>query len=307
VLGLHGVTDLLTAPGPDGRAWTVPAYSTPEGAVAALGAVVRYAAWRGADRGRPVAPAGVDRNRARRLVREHLAAASGGGPLRLARPDAAELLACYGIDLWPARSVSSPDEAVAAAEELGWPVAVKSTASRLRHRADLGGVRLDIEGPEELRGDVVQLQERAATLGAHYAPLEVQPMAPAGVACVVRSTEDPLFGPVVSFGLAGDATELLGDIAHAIPPLTDVDVAELVRSVRAAPRLFGYRGLPPADVAALEDVIARVSVLAADHPEVRTLELHPVVVSERGAAVLSARLELAAASRTDTSRRSLPA
>jgi acyl-CoA synthetase (NDP forming) len=202
--------------------------------------------------------------------------------------------------------VTGPDEAVAAAEELGWPVAVKSTASRLRHRADLGGVRLDIDDPEELRGDVVQLQERAAHLGAHYAPLEVQRMAPSGVACVVRSTEDPLFGPVVAFGLAGDATELLGDIGYGIPPLTDVDIAEMVRSVRAAPRLFGYRGLPPADVRALEDVIARVSVMASDHPELRTLELHPVVVAEQGAAVLSARIDLASARRTDTSRRSLP-
>ncbi len=167
-------------------------------------------------------------------------------------------------------------------------------------------MRLDIEGADELRGDVLQLQERAAQVGAHYAPLEVQRMAPSGVACVVRSTEDPLFGPVVSFGLAGDASELLGDVGYAIPPLTDVDVAELVRSVRAAPRLFGYRGLPPADVEALEDVIARVSVLARDHPELRTLELHPVVVSEDGAAVLSGRVELAPGRRTDASRRSLP-
>lgn len=269
--------------------------------------MVGYAAWRGRDHGHPVVPVGIDRNRARRVIRAHLDRAGGDGPVRLSRTDAAELLDLYGIELWPARSVTGPDEAVAAAEELGWPVALKSTASRLRHRADLGGVRLDIDHPDDLRVGVQGLQERAAHLGAHYAPLEVQRMAPAGVACVVRTTEDPLFGPVVSFGLAGDATELLGDIAQAIPPLTDVDVAELVRSVRAAPRLFGYRGLPPADVDALEDVIARVSVLAADHPEVRTLELHPVVVAEHGAAVLSARVELATASRTDTSRRSLPA
>ncbi|WP_298456994.1 GNAT family N-acetyltransferase [uncultured Cellulomonas sp.] len=307
VLGLHGLTDTLTATDGDGRAWTVPAYSTPEGAVAALGAVVGYAAWQQKDHGQPVVPSGIDRNRARRVIRAHLDAAGGDGPVRLSRAEAAQLLGLYGIELWPARTVTGPDEAVAAAQELGWPVALKSTASRLRHRADLGGVRLDIDTPEGLRGDVQQLQERAAHLGAHYAPLEVQRMAPAGVACVVRSTEDPLFGPVVSFGLAGDASELLGDISQAIPPLTDVDVAELVRSVRAAPRLFGYRGLPPADVTALEDVIARVSVLAADHPEVRTLELHPVVVAESGAAVLSARVELAVASRTDTSRRSLPA
>ncbi|GAA2722835.1 bifunctional acetate--CoA ligase family protein/GNAT family N-acetyltransferase [Cellulomonas aerilata] len=307
VLGLHGITDALTATDDEGRRWTVPAYSTPEGAVTALGAVVRYATWRSTDRGRPVTPAGIDRNRARRLIQGHLAAAvSGNGPVRLLPADAAELLGCYGVRLWPSRTVAGPDEAVAAAQELGWPVAVKSTASRLRHRADLGGVRLDIDGPDELRSDIAQLQERAAHLGAPYAPLEVQRMAPSGVACVVRTTEDPLFGPVVSFGLAGDATELLGDIGYGIPPLTDVDIAEMVRSVRAAPRLFGYRGLPPADIDALEDVIARLSVMASDHAELRVLELHPVVVAEHGAAVLSARIDLASARRTDTSRRSLP-
>ena len=80
----------------------------------------------------------------------------------------------------------------------------------------------------------------------------------------MRTVEDPLFGPVVSFGLGGDASDLLGDVAHRIPPLTDVDVADLVRSVRAAPKLFGHRGARPVDVAALEDVIARVSCLADD-------------------------------------------
>ena len=132
-------------------------------------------------------------------------------------------------------------------------------------------------------------------------------MAPAGVACVVRSVEDPLFGPVVSFGLAGDAVDLLDDVAYGIPPLTEVDLADLVRSIRAAPRLFGYRGLPPADVAALEDVIARASVMALDLPELRSLELHPVVVAERGVAVLSVRVQLEDASRPDDARRSLPA
>jgi acyl-CoA synthetase (NDP forming) len=132
-------------------------------------------------------------------------------------------------------------------------------------------------------------------------------MAPGGVACVLRTMEDALFGPVVSFGLAGDAWELLGDVAHRIPPLTDVDVADLVRSVRAAPRLTGYRGAPPTDVAALEDVIARVAQLADDLPEVAELEVNPVLVGERGAHVVGATVRLARPSgRTDSGRRTLP-
>jgi acyl-CoA synthetase (NDP forming) len=171
---------------------------------------------------------------------------------------------------------------------------------------DLGGVRLDIGDETELRADVAEMRERLTPLGG--GELAVQRMAPLGVATVVRSVEDPLFGPVVSFGLGGDASELLGDVAHRIPPLTDVDVSDLVRSVRAAPRLFGHRGAAPVDVAALEDVIARVSSLADVLPEVAELELNPVVVSAAGAHVLGATIRLAPPpGRSDTGRRELPA
>ena len=107
------------------------------------------------------------------------------------------------------------------------------------------------------------------------------------------ATEDPLFGPVISFGVGGVATELLGDTAFRIPPLTDLDVAELIRSVRAAPLLFGHRGAEPVDAAALEDLIARVSRLADDLPEVAALELNPVVVGADCASVLHAAVRLA--------------
>ncbi|WP_426311655.1 GNAT family N-acetyltransferase [Cellulosimicrobium sp. E-16] len=312
MLGLHGLTDELAAPAPDvpdGGApdalLRVPAYSTPEDAVAALGAVVRYARWREADHGAPVRPAGVDAGRARALVEGALA---GRDAVDLDPATTADLLACYGVRLWPARWVRTADEAVEAAREVGWPVALKSTAAGLRHRADLGGVRLDIADETELRSDVAQMREALAAVlpGAADQPLEVQAMADAGVACVVRSTEDQLFGPVVSFGLAGDAVDLLGDVAYGVPPLTDVDVAAMVRSVRAAPRLFGYMGTHVVATAALEDVLARVSVLADDLPEVRSLELYPVVVSEHEAAVLSARVTLADAQRADALRRALP-
>ena len=301
VLGLHGITGPLTDSG-----WTVPAYSTPEAAVAALGAVVRYSAWRSTDRGQLVRPEGTDRPRARGLIAAHLRDRHGAGPVALDPAAAADLLGCYGIEVWTSRTVTTIEEATAAATELGWPVALKSTSPRLRHRADIGGVRLDVTDPADLEIAVTHLHERARQVGDAGVPLEVQRMAPAGVACVVRSVEDPLFGPVVSFGLAGDAVDLLDDVADGIPPLTDVDLADLVRSIRAAPRLFGYRGLPSADVVALEDVIARVSVMAVDLPELRSLELHPIVVAERGAAVLSARIQLEEATRADDARRSLP-
>jgi acyl-CoA synthetase (NDP forming) len=282
----------------------VPVYGTPEEAVGALAAVTRYAGWRDREAGPRVDPPGRDPAGARRLVDEALAAAPDGA--ELSAEQSAELLACYGIHVWPAVPVRGPDDAVAAATRLGFPVAVKTIAPHLRHRVDLGGVRLDIAGPEELADDVLEMTQRLTPLGG--GDLVVQAMAPAGVACVVRSAEDPLYGPVVSFGLGGDATDLLGDYAHRIPPLTTGDVQELVRSVRAAPKLFGHRGACPVDVDALEDVIARVSCLADDLPEVAELELNPVVVAERGAAVLGAVMRVAPdPGRADGARRELNA
>jgi len=233
-----------------------------------------------------------------------------------------ELLRCVGIGVVESVVVHDADEAIAAARRVGWPVALKTTVPALRHRADLGGVRLDIVDEQVLRDDVEQMLELSwarqpdtdAATGpvdvdpaSGRAPLEVQHMVPGGVACVLRTSEDPLFGPVVSFGLAGDASDLLGDVCYGIPPLTDVDVATLIRMPRAAPRLFGYRGLAPMDHAALEDLVARVAALAEDIPEIRSLELHPVVVGLHSLHVLAARVQLAAASRADGMRRVLPA
>jgi acyl-CoA synthetase (NDP forming)/RimJ/RimL family protein N-acetyltransferase len=307
LLGMRGLADVLVgvgdSAGGSSAARAVPAYPTPEDAVRALAAVVRYAGWRRRDPGRRIDPPGTDPAAARALVDRLLAGVDHPSGVRLGHDDVTALLACYGVRLWPAERVTGADEAVAAAERLGWPVAVKTTAERLRHRQDLGGVRLDVSSPEELRTHVREISRRAGG----EAGFVVQPMAPGGVACVLRTMEDAQFGPVVSFGLAGDAWELLGDVAHRIPPLTDVDVADLVRSVRAAPRLTGYRGAPPTDVAALEDVIARVAQLADDLPEVAELEVNPVLVGERGAHVVGATVRLARPSgRTDSGRRTLP-
>ncbi|TWH26545.1 acyl-CoA synthetase (NDP forming) [Isoptericola variabilis J7] len=306
MLGLHGMPDELAATAPDGRLVRIPAFSTPEDAVTALGKVVEHARWRTEDHGSHVRPEGVDARRARRLVESWLG--DEDTTRALDQDQAAALLACYGLDLWRSRQVRTPDEAVAAADELGWPVALKSASSALRHRTDLGGVRLDIADAAELRDDVARMRGVASSVLGETDPVfEVQRMAPVGVACVVRSAEDLLFGPLVSFGLAGDATELLDDVAYGVPPLTDVDVAGMVRTIRAAPRLFGYGGTPPVDVDALEDLLARVSVMADDLPELASLELYPVVVAESGVSVLHASARLRpAARRQDALRRALP-
>lgn len=311
--GRSGVLPELTATDPEGRARTVPAYAAPEDAAAALGAAVRYAAWRARDHGQRVRPAGVDTRAARRFVEQRLAehevsGAADDAVLVLDDEGTRTLLGFAGVSVWPAAWVGDVEAAAEAAARLGYPVAVTSAAPALRHRTDLGGVRLDVDDEDELRRTTAQVLDLTAQLGVDpgIQPVRIQPMAPRGTSVVIRTAEDPSYGPVLSFGLSGDAADLLGDLAYAIPPLTDVDVRELVRAPRASVRLFGHRGTPIADVAALEDLVARLSVLADDLPELHQLELVPVVVAEHGARVLGAQAALARADRADTARRLLP-
>ncbi|GAA4863515.1 bifunctional acetate--CoA ligase family protein/GNAT family N-acetyltransferase [Saccharopolyspora rosea] len=286
-LAAEGVPDELAVRGPDGAAGkgSVPSYPSPERAVLALARATRYAKWRTAPQGHFVRPDGIDEDRARTAVERWLA----HGVRRLDDDQAVALLGCYGIELIDFRKVDSMQAAVAAGEELGFPVVLKSVSDQFRHRSDLVGVRLDLGGPAAVRDAYAAIQH-VSGLDEVY----VQRMAPRGTSCVIELMEDPSFGTLVSFGLSGVASELLGDKAYRALPLSDVDVAELVRAPRAAPLLAGYRGDEPADFAALEDLVLRVATLAEDLPEVRELSLQPVLASPDGVVVAGARLGISA-------------
>jgi len=281
-----------------------PLHTTPALAMRAAAGAIAHVRRPLADDAEPAERADVDREGARARVRALLEACDDPARgLELDTAQARALLAAYGLDLLDSRVVEDEEQALAAASELGYPVALKSTDPLLAHRADLGGVRLDIP-------DAVQLRHAHATmrrqLGFSSAPLLVQPMAPTGVAVVVRSQEDPSLGPVVSFSLAGDAADLLGDVAYDIPPFTEAGAARLVARPATAVKLDGNRGLPAVDRAALAETVIRVGLMAEDLPELETLELYPVVVSVHGAALVGARIHLATApNRTDGARRAL--
>jgi acyl-CoA synthetase (NDP forming) len=301
-LGMRGVVERLTGTTQDGRAEVVPAYSMPEDAVRALAAATRYAEWRARDRGVPVRPVGIDREAAEQLVDRVLEESPEGRPLT--HQEVTALLGAYGIEVWgsvPARTV---DEAVAAAASIGYPVVVKSVAPLVRHSPGLSGIRVDLRSEAQLREAFEGLDERLAPMSANT--FVVQRMATPGVSCVVRSDEDPLFGPVVSFSIAGPPTELLGDIGHRNPPLTDVDVTDLISSVKASPMRHGHRGADPVHRAALADLIARISVLADNLPEVAGLVLNPVNAQPGGVDVLGAEVTLSPTPRRkDPGRRTL--
>lgn len=285
----------------------IPGYPAAERAVKALAEAVRYGQWRrgNAEVGHVPEYEDIDEPGAAAQLAGLLADVDGGAVLTLAEWDARELLARYGIHVLPALPAPSPDAAVRAAGILGYPVALKTTAPHLRHRADLGGVRLDLRNEAELRRSYEDL---TGLLGK---PSELQPvvqtMVPRGVDTVVRSVIDAAAGAVLSFGLAGVASELLGDIAHRLVPATDRDAAGLIRSIRTAPLLFGWRGSDPVDTPALEELLLRLSRLVDDHPEVIGVSLEPVVVATEGLSVLSATVRLAhPPARGDLGPRTLP-
>ncbi|MFE1895000.1 GNAT family N-acetyltransferase [Streptomyces yangpuensis] len=285
----------------------IPSYPAAERAVKAVAEAVRYGQWRRAlaDAGQVPEYEDIDEAGAATQLTGLLADVDGGAVLTLNDWDARELLARYGIRVLPTLPAPSPDAAVRAAGILGYPVALKTTALHLRHRADLGGVRLDITSEAELRRSYEELTD---ALGK---PAELQPviqaMVPRGVDTVVRSVIDPAAGAVLSFGLAGVASELLGDTAHRLVPATDRDAAALIRSIRAAPLLFGWRGSDPVDTPALEEVLLRLSRLVDDHPEVIGVSLEPVVVAVEGTSVLSATVRVAhPPARGDLGPRTLP-
>ncbi len=282
----------------------IPCFASPGAALAALGAVIGYTRWRARDHGSFEDPPGVDSDAATGQLRGILGKVTGVGLRKLDPAETTTLLAHYGITLIPSVAFDTAEEAVGAAGELGWPVALKTMDEHLRHRLDLGGVRLNIDDAASLRRNIEQMDKLLAPFGSFG--MEVQAMAPAGQACTIRAIEDPLLGPVLSFGMVGDAVNLLGDWGHSIPPLTTGDVVELVRSPRAARKLFGYAGLPPADVPALEQLIARVALMKDRHPEIALLELNPVLVATRGLSTLSSEIHIGnPRQRTDSARRAM--
>ncbi|MEU5688513.1 acyl-CoA synthetase [Streptomyces venezuelae] len=292
---------------PPSDQYRIPAYPAAERAVRALSEAVKYAQWRreAAEPGRVHEYDDIDENGAAGRIEELLAADGDPRGLTLAPADAHELLARYGIPVRQALAAPDPDAAAEAARTLGYPVALKTTAPHLRHRADLGGVRLDLADEEQLRRAYQELTD-AFGKPAELRPV-VQGMVPRGVDTVVRAVIDPAAGAVLSFGLAGAASELLGDTAHRLVPVTDREAGSLVRSIRTAPLLFGWRGSAPVDTPALEELLQRVSRLVDDHPEVVGVSLEPVVVAQRGLSVLDASVRLAPPpARDDLGPRTLP-
>jgi acyl-CoA synthetase (NDP forming)/GNAT superfamily N-acetyltransferase len=286
----------------------VPTFAMVEEAVRALTLVSRYATWRREPAGTLPILSDVDKSDVDKSDVDNFDVDNSDVDIEAARAvvdghgDARALLATYGIEVLDTRTARSDKAALQAARALGYPVVVKTADVALRHRLDLGAVRLDLADARAVRA---AYEEIAARFGP---AVSVQPMAPPGVACVVEVVDDPAFGPVVGFGLGGLASELLGDRAFRAAPLTDVDAAALVRAPRAAALLAGYGGAPAVDVDALTGLLLRVGALVDEHPEIKHLSLNPVLAHADGLTVLHAEVAYGSAvPRPDTGPRQLAA
>jgi len=272
----------------------IPSFSFPEAAARALGRVVRYARWRRRPLGRLVEPEGLARDTARERVDGLLGDISADGRW-LTADEATTILDAYGVPLARARVVGSPEEAADLQRELDRPVAVKLATAI--HKAEVGGVILDLANPEAAADAVTELRERLRQQGLeeHGDRFLVQEMIDADIEMVVGVTHDPSFGPIVVTGAGGTLVELLRDVNVRITPLTDVDAEDMLDGLRMSPLLRGYRGSPPADVSALKDLLHRISAMVEDLPEVVELDLNPVFVHPDGEGVVAAdvRMKLA--------------
>ena len=250
----------------------------PESAARALGLAAERAEWLRRPAGTVPALADIDAARARTIVE---AALAGSSDRWLDPARTRDLLDAYGVPLVPQRLAAGPDEAVAAARELGYPVVVK-TAAAGEHKTERGGVALGLRDETEVR-------EAATRIGP---PLLVQPHVQGSAELLAGVVQDPVFGPLVAFGPGGVLAELIGDACFRIAPLTDVDADELVHTGKAGRLVSGFRGAPPADAGALAELVQRLSALAEDLPEVAELDLNPVVARAHGCVAVDARIRL---------------
>ncbi len=296
-LGREGVPQQLRVcdvEGAPGRG-SVPSYPAPEAAAHALARVVTYAQWLARPAGDVRAFPEVRPADARRVVEGALLQTPGG--VDLDQEQVRQVLAAYGIELWGQIGVDSVEDAVEAGARIGREVVLKAHAEHLRIRPDMAYVWRNIGAEAQMRHAWESLT--AGLDDPRAGRFVVQEQAPGGVPITIEGLEDPLFGPLVSFGLAGVPSQLLDDRSWRIPPMTDADAASMVREIASAPLLTGYRGGARADLGLVEDLVQRVARLKHDLPQLAWVDLGLVLVGVDGAAVLDCEARVAP---TDTTR-----
>ena len=273
----------------------IPTYAFPENAARALAKVASYADWRRQAPGLLWTFEDIKADAARAVCQESVAKHGDGW---LTGDDTRAVLGAFGLPLAAGTIAHTADEAAALAQVIGFPVAAKLAARRLPHKSDLGVVRLNLTSDAAVRRAFSDVMTRGRAFAApnEIEGVLIQAMISGGVETMIGVSDDPLFGPLVAFGLGGIHVEVLGDVQFRVAPLTDRDVDELLHGIRGLPLLRGYRGHPPADLDALRDVLLRVSRLAVEVPELSELDLNPVIALPpgHGCRIVDARVHVRA-------------
>ena len=212
----------------------------------------------------------------------------------LTEVESKQLLEEAGVPTARARLATSRDAAVQAARDIGFPVVLKVVSPQITHKTDVGGVKLDLRSPEEVAAafDEIMAAARRAAPDATIDGVSVQQMARPGIEVIVGVSTDPQFGPVIMFGLGGILVEVLKDVSFRIIPIAPRDARQMIHEIKGFPLLEGYRGQDPADLAALESLLLRVSGFVEQQPEVSELDLNPVFAYKDGALAVDARIVL---------------
>ena len=282
-LGTHGIPASLRTL-KEGR---IPSYAFPETAATSLARAARYGQWLARPKGEPT-DIPRDQNRGLAVV---AAALERQEDVWLRPTETLSLLEAYGVREPALRVVASPEEAAAAAVEIGFPVALKLASDTITHKSDVHGVRLGLVSKEDVFDAYAGMARRVAATGQSMEAAVVQCMASGlgdePIELIVGVAQDPAFGPLLMVGLGGVAVEVLGDVAVRVCPLRDIDAREMLEDLKSAPLLHGYRGRPKADTDAVIDVMLKISQLVSDLEEVVEIEINPLMVGTPGRGVLA--------------------
>ena len=271
----------------------IPTYAFPESAARVLSKIAGYSEWRKQPLG--IVPGFDDINeKAARTIIENALRERGPGWLTV--EEARSVLDAFRIPQVPGGVAATADGAVDIAHKVGYPVAVKLASHSIVHKTDIDAVRLNLKDAESVRAAFEEIQKALKASGrlAEMDGVLVQPMISGGVELMIGVTDDPLFGPLVGFGLGGIHVEIMADVQFRVTPLTDRDAADMVRAIRGYRLLEGYRGHPPADIKAIEEVLLRVSLMVERLPEIEELDMNPIFALPpgKGCRVVDARLRV---------------
>lgn len=257
----------------------LPDYPSPERAVGALRAMCSYAVWLKRPQ-RVVARFPVNRRRVERIIHRYLRAAQS----QVGEPHAKAILRAYGFNVPPGQVEADAQAAVEAAEKIGYPVAMKIVSPEIIHKSDLGGVRLNLSSPEDVRDafDLMMLRIRQRAPGAQIEGVYVERMCARGREVILGMTRDPQFGPMLMFGLGGIFVEVMKDVTFNIAPITEAEAIQMLETTKSFALLKGVRGEASVDLSAIATSLQRISQLVTDFPQIVEMDINPFIVGREG-------------------------